>query len=599
MPAVDAEFTELENTMPEVKEESGLKLIPPELEEVKKAKQSADLQIAVGSVEVLASILSLIPSFDTAAMPFGVGAKFTIGGNDFQNATNAIARSLQIGVNHTSFQSSSASRKAGFTRQLQERIFQANLAGHELMQIDKQMTAQNIRAEIAQLEIDNHQVQIDQTEEVEEFLRNKYSNEQLYQWMSDQLKRLYYRSYSFAYDLAKKAEMLFRFEMGLSASDFIKFGYWDSAKDGFLAGEQLYLALKQLENAYVETKPHDYEIVKHISLKQLNPLALIQLKEVGVCEFDLREEIFDLDYPGHYKRRIKTVSISIPCVVGPYTNLNCIVRLLKHEYRNSKIAAAASDYAKKLEEADERFVFNPIPTTAIAVSQGQNDSGVFELNFRDERYLPFEGAGTISSWRLELPQEFRQFDYQTITDVIVQLRYTSCEGGETLRTAALDHLMSYVQNASDLSQQEGLFQMLSLKHEFPSEWHRFLNPAPEAENQRLVLGRPKDRLPFFAKHQNVASVEAQSVRLFAPMEGLTLRLLRWSQADNLNAEPESNIELSPGASISTNLHQYVPTTDMAEDLNGFWALQVDQPLPLTADALKDAWLVIKYQLELA
>ena len=88
------------------------------------------------------------------------------------------------------------------------------------------------------------------------------------------------------------------------------------------------------------------------------------------------------------------------------------LRLLNHEFRNSKLA---TDYPKKLEEADERFIYNPIPTTAIAVGQGQNDSGVFELNFRDERYLPFEGAGAISQWRLELPQNFRQFDYQTIT----------------------------------------------------------------------------------------------------------------------------------------------------------------------------------------
>ena len=156
---------------------------------------------------------------------------------------------------------------------------------------------------------------------------------------------------------------------------------------------------------------------------------------------------------GHYKRRIKTVSVSIPCVAGPYTSLNCTLRLLNHEYRNSKLA---TDYPKKLEEADERFIYNPIPTTAIAVSQGQNDSGVFELNFRDERYLPFEGAGAISQWRLELPQNFRQFDYQAITDVIMHVRYTSSEGGITLKNAALESLSSYVEDAAALSKEQGL-----------------------------------------------------------------------------------------------------------------------------------------------
>ena len=42
-------------------------------------------------------------------------------------------------------------------------------------------------------------------------------------------------------------------------------------------------------------------------------------------------------------------------------------------------------------------------TEAIATSTGQNDTGLFELNFRDERYLPFEYAGAVSRWRIELP----------------------------------------------------------------------------------------------------------------------------------------------------------------------------------------------------
>ncbi len=244
----------------------------------------------------------------------------------------------------------------------------------------------------------------------------------------------------------------------------------------------------------VEVTYH-YEITKHISLRQVNPLALIQLKEQGVCEFNLAEELFDLDYPGQYKRRIKTVAVSIPCIVGPHTSLNCTLRLLKHEFRNSKNTV---NYPKDLEETDERFVTNPIPTTAIAVSQGQNDSGVFELSFQSERYLPFEGSGAISSWRLEFPQEFRQFDYQTITDVVLHLRYASCEGGDTMKTVALNHLNEYVCNAAELSKTEGLFRMFSLPHEFPNEWHRMFNPESDAGNQILHMGNLKERFPFFS-----------------------------------------------------------------------------------------------------
>src|SRR6202020_1385041 len=59
-----------------------------------------------------------------------------------------------------------------------------------------------------------------------------------------------------------------------------------------------------------------------------------------------------------------------------------------------------------------------------------------ELRFEDERYLPFETAGAISSWRLTLNNVFRQFDYSTITDVVLHVRYTARDGGAPLREAA-------------------------------------------------------------------------------------------------------------------------------------------------------------------
>ncbi|HNP50798.1 MAG TPA: neuraminidase-like domain-containing protein [Nitrosomonas nitrosa] len=599
VPDEGAEFTLIANNLPEVKEESGMKLIGEEAEEIKKAKLSRDLQIGVGVMETLAGILALIPGIDIDVKPIGVGAGTETGGLFLSAAGRAVASSVQIGVNITSAKSAAASRKAGYKRQLIDRVFQANIAGQEIKQIDKQITTQEIRCQLACKEIENHQVQIDQTKEVEEFMRSKFSNEQLYHWMSDQLKNLYYQTYSFAYDLAKKAEKVYRFDMGFSTSDFVKFGYWNSGKEGFLAGEQLYLALKQLENAYIETKSHDYEITKHISLRQVNPLALIQLKEQGVCEFNLAEELFDLDYPGQYKRRIKTVAVSIPCIVGPHTSLNCTLRLLKHEYRNSKIAA---NYAKNLEEADERFITNPIPTTAISVSHGQNDSGVFELSFQSERYLPFEGAGAISSWRLELPQKFRQFDYQTITDVVVHLRYTSSEGGDIMKTAALGHLDEFVSSAEELSKTEGLFRMFSLPHEFPNEWHRLFNPEPGTENQQILhLGNLKERFPFFAQSQQIKSVSIVEIRLFTPTpaestaEDLQISILRSDQIETLADNLVENF--SGGAEVG-NFKQYV-ITDLLADLTGLWGVQFGQNQEVfTKDQLSNAWMVVKYQLEM-
>ena len=58
----------------------------------------------------------------------------------------------------------------------------------------------------------------------------------------------------------------------------------------------------------------------------------------------------------------------------------------------------------KVDENDTRFktMFGAI--SSIATSHAQNDSGMFQLNFNDERYLPFEGAGVISEWQISMPK---------------------------------------------------------------------------------------------------------------------------------------------------------------------------------------------------
>src|SRR5262247_336801 len=111
-------------------------------------------------------------------------------------------------------------------------------------------------------ELKNHQTQIDNAREVEEVLGDKYTNEELYGWMIGQLSTVYFQSYQLAYDLAKRAERAFRVELGLTDSNFIQFGYWDSLKKGLLAGEKLHYDLKRMEMAYLDQNKREYEITK-------------------------------------------------------------------------------------------------------------------------------------------------------------------------------------------------------------------------------------------------------------------------------------------------------------------------------------------------
>jgi hypothetical protein len=126
---------------------------------------------------------------------------------------------------------------------------------------------------------------------------------------------------------------------------------------------------------------------------------------------------------------------------------------------------------------DGRFLYDVGGIQSIATSSGQNDSGLFELNFHDERYLPFEGAGAISRWHIQLPSQFRQFDYDTISDVIFHVKYTALDGGATFRDTVITDLQ-YRVNAMVHHLEEtqaGLRRLFALRHEFPNEWHAFLH----------------------------------------------------------------------------------------------------------------------------
>jgi hypothetical protein len=259
--------------------------------------------------------------------------------------------------------------------------------------------------------------------------------------------------------------------------------------------------LRRLDSAYVERNRREFELTKNISLALHDPLALIRLRETGRCFFQLPEELFDMDYPGHYFRRIKSVSMTLPCIVGPYTTASCTLRLLKNTIRvnttNGDNGYPRNTDDQGLPADDERFIENNIPVKAIAASTAQNDSGVFEMNFRDERYLPFENAGAISDWSLELlndlpannpdPSEpdfgrpLRQFDYSTITDVILHVKYTAREDAGVFKNGAVSHLRDYFsQDASTHS-----MRVFDLRQEFPAQWHRFLHPANPADGNAL------------------------------------------------------------------------------------------------------------------
>jgi hypothetical protein len=182
------------------------------------------------------------------------------------------------------------------------------------------------------------------------------------------------------------------------------------------------------------------------------------------------------------------VSLTIHCNVGPYTGVNCTLSLTNNGVRVKD--GVAGGYGDPLAPADDRFVQEVVPITSIATSHAQNDSGLFELNFNDERFLPFEGAGAVSQWTIDLPPPQNQFDFTTISDVILHVRYSAEQGGAPLVAAARANLATVVPKSG--------MRLFVLNREFASEWQRFLTPPPNSD-QALMVTLERKHLPFRAR----------------------------------------------------------------------------------------------------
>lgn len=471
------------------------------------APRAQGFRIAATVSDSLAQTLALLPDLGVDFHYWGMGGHANlVGGSRFATIGRITAGSLNTKAGYEDYKGASASKTASFERRVDDWTLQTNLAARELMQIGRQIIGSLIAEQITHHEYLNIKKQIEQSEETDRFLREKFSNEELYAWMQGELSSLYYEYYRFAFDTARKAEQTMKRELmrpEVDATNYIKFNYWDGGRKGLLSGEALYLDLKRMEMAYHENNKREYELTKHVSLRRLNPIALLALKATGSCEVTLPEWLFDLDCPGHYMRRIKSVSLSIPAVVGPYTSINCTLSLLKSSLRTSSLLQD-DEYPRQGSE-DTRFIDYFGTVQSMVTSSANNDSGMFEPSLRDERFLPFEGAGAESTWKLELPADFHQFDYSTISDVVLHVRYTARQGGQRLGEKATEQLKELISTSST----SNLSLLFSLKHDFPSEWSRFTSAT---DDSNFITKIKQEHFPYLTQGK---AITIDSIQLYS------------------------------------------------------------------------------------
>jgi hypothetical protein len=433
-----------------------------------------DSRIAANISNTIAAGLTPIPSAEAHLAFWGMGVHSDLfSGTIIGQVAKIAADVLEVIAGYNTDQAGIASRTAGYQRRADEWTLQANLAARELVAVGRQIIASLIAEQVAYHDYLTVKTQVQQAKDVQSFLQTKFTSAVFYDWMQSDLSGLYYQYYRFACDTARQAEQTMKQELmrpELDGTQFIQFNYWDSGHQGLLSGEALYLDIKRMELAYYDNNKRELELTRHVSLRQLDPLALLALRITGSCTITVPEWLFDMGCPGHYMRRIKTVGLSVPSVVGPYTSVNCTLSLLSSSVRVSPLLAGGG-YARDTGQEDSRFVDYFGSTDTIVTSTGSMDSGMFETNLRDERFLPFEGAGAISTWSLSLPAELPAFDYTTVSDVILHIRYTARQAGDPLGSQATKELVTMLDTAGQSSQT----LLFCLRYDFPTQWAAFVN----------------------------------------------------------------------------------------------------------------------------
>ncbi|MFK8103706.1 MAG: LamG-like jellyroll fold domain-containing protein [Saprospiraceae bacterium] len=506
-----------------------------------------------------------------AAVPYMFPNTFGLadGGMEFGKAFEAANNFLEGLVGVMNAEAQLATTMGQYDRRNDDWTLQKTLAEYDVQQINARLAGNVIQQASAQQELSIHQKNIAQSQEVDDFLNSKFTNQDLYQWMVNKISSVYFQCYNMAFNMALSAEKAYQFELG-KTDTYIRYGSWDSLHQGLLCGELLMYNVEQLNIAYLNNNTRTLEIEKTVSLLQLDPMQFFTLKTTGSCNFNLDEILFDYDFPGHYYRCIKSISISIPAIVGPYQNVqasliqNTNKVILQPDLNTVQFLLGDSEQAPDSSNLRNNWKANQ----QIAISKGVKDSGLFQLNFNDERYLPFEGTGAVSSWTLQMPKATNRINFDSISDVIINLQYTALTGDESFRQSVID--------SPSLSNYAGT-RYLSLQQAYSADWYAFKNPAEGITPAPMKIKVDQSLFPFNLEEYLLGNANGAINLLVVTTDGIQLSSSQNDFGDiSLNAKPsQANPAIWDNSSMMVRLFDGADTPkSLATALETNWEIQV-------------------------
>ena len=422
-----------------------------------------------------------------------------------QAATNAAqaASSLAAAASTTA---SMLQTWASYERRKEEWQFQKTLAEHDVRIGQQQMTLAVDHAHIVGQERFVASMQVEHADSTMEFLANKFTNADLFEWMSGVLERVYAYFLQQATAMAQLAQNQLAFERQETPPEFIQADYWQTQSEtyagtdpesstpdrrGLTGSVRLLQDMYKLDQYAFETNKRKLQLSQTFSLAQMAPAEFQRFRETGRLLFATPMDLFDRDFPGHYLRLIKRVRTSVLALIPPV--------------RGIRATLTASGLSRVVTDSDvfQTIVVRRDPEL-IAFTSPSNATGLIELEPEGEMLLPFESMGVDTMWELQMPKAANPFDYRTIADVFFTVEYTALH--------SVDYRQQVIKQLSDRLSAE---RPLSLRDQFADQWYALHNPRQTTTP--LVVNFKTARADF---PPNVEELRIQQVLLaFVRAEG--------------------------------------------------------------------------------
>ena len=453
-------------------------------------------QSAISSAQLAAQVASVSGELGVITGPLAGETNFVIDQLLFDdlntNTKRAITRTADAQI---------ASVNAALERRKDEWNLQLDLAKQDL-EIGKQQVTiatdhQNVTAQervIAGIQSDNAKDMVD-------FLTNKFTSVELFDWMGNVLQGVYRFFLQQATAMARLAENQLAFERQEVPPSMIMSDYWQLAPDGGTAGQgtdgngtgrrgltgsaRLLQDIFQLDQYAFTTNKRKLSLTKTFSMARLVPAEFQRFRETGVLPFSTTMDMFDRGFPGHYLRLIKRVRISVvalvPAVQGIYATLSTT--------GPSRVVVGGDLF----QTVTIRRAPESLPICAPSVV-----TGVVELDAQPDLLLPFEGSGVDISWEFSMPKAANLFDYLTIADVVMTLEYSALQSA--------DYRQQVIQSFKPKLTAD---YPLSFRSQFPDQWYDLHNPEQSATPMTVRFAtQPEDFPP------NVDALKIQQILMY-------------------------------------------------------------------------------------